>query len=507
MSPLILAVCPATAKHLTAWTLDNALPTLRAMSNRSWQPFIDGESRSGRGGPPLSQINPATEEIFCEVSSANEADVAEAIQGAQQAYTQGWRGLAPRQRADVLFNIARIIRENLEPLAQLESQNIGKPISDARDEIGLGARVFEYYAGSISKLFGQTIPVARGGFDFTLRQPMGVVAAIVPWNFPFPIACWKVAPALAAGNTVVLKPASQSPLTAIRLGELAHQAGLPAGALQVIPGPGSAIGDALATHPLIRKVSFTGSTEIGSRLMGLAARDLKRVSLELGGKSPNIVFADADLEQAATSSPMSVFANTGQDCCARSRVFVERSVFDRFVELFVDATQKLVVDDPAKDSAQIGPLVSASQRRVAEEFIEGARKAGRTIAAGGDRPLAKGFYLSPTVILGVEPVDRVWQEEVFGPVVCIRPFDDEAQMLREVNDSRYGLSGSIWTNDLKRALRVSRLVESGVLSVNSHSSVHVEAPFGGFKQSGLGRDLGMAAMEGYTELKNVYVAE
>jgi betaine-aldehyde dehydrogenase len=441
------------------------------------------------------------------VSTAGEADVREAVEGAQQAFVQGWRNLAPRQRADVLFNVARKIRENLEPLAQLECENIGKPISDARDEIGLGARVFEYYAGAISRFFGQTIPVARGGFDFTLRQPMGVVAAIVPWNFPFPIACWKVAPALAAGNTVVLKPASQSPLTALRLGQLAHEAGLPPGALQVIPGPGSTIGDLLATHPLIRKVSFTGSTEIGSRIMGLAARDLKRVSLELGGKSPNIVFADADLEQAATSSPMSVFANTGQDCCARSRVFVERSVFDRFVELFVDTTRKLVVAEPANTSTQIGPLVSSAQRQVAEEFIGEARKAGRVVATGGGRPFSKGFYLEPTVLLGVEPSDRVWREEVFGPVVCIRPFDDEEQMLREVNDSRYGLSGSIWTNDLKRALRISRQVESGVLSINSHSSVHVEAPFGGFKQSGLGRDLGMTAMEGYTELKNIYVAE
>ncbi len=429
------------------------------------------------------------------------------MEGAQQAFAQGWRDIIPRRRTDLLFNIARLIRENLEALARLESQNIGKPIRDARDEIGLGARVFEYYAGAVTKFFGQTIPVARGGFDFTVRQPMGVIAAIVPWNFPFPIACWKVAPALAAGNSVVLKPASQSPLTAIRLGQLAHEAGLPPGVLQVVPGPGSIIGDALATHPLVRKISFTGSTEIGSRLMGLAARDLKRVSLELGGKSPNIVFADADLEQAAASSPMSVFANTGQDCCARSRVFVERPVFDQFVERFVAATRQLRVDDPARESTEIGPLVSAGQREVAEQFIDEARRAGRLIATGGRRPFAKGFFLEPTVLLGVAPTDRVWQEEVFGPVVCLRPFDGEEEMLREVNDSRYGLSGSLWTNDLKRALRVSRRVETGVLSINSHSSVHVEAPFGGFKQSGLGRDLGMAALEGYTELKNIYVAE
>lgn len=469
--------------------------------------FINGEFKGSSDGKTIPQTNPATEQIFCEVSAATVGNVETAIAGAQRAFDAEWRDLSPRKRTDILFNVARVIRENLETLAQLESQNVGKPISDARDEIALGARVFEYYAGAVTKFFGQTIPVARGGFDFTLRQPMGVVAAIVPWNFPFPIACWKVAPALAAGNAVILKPASQSPLTAILLGQLAHQAGVPAGVLQVVPGQGSAIGDALATHPLIRKVSFTGSTEIGSRIMTMAARDLKRVSLELGGKSPNIVFADADLEQAATSSPMSVFANTGQDCCARSRMFVERSVYDKFVELFVAATKKIVVGDPAQDATQVGPLVSANQRAVSEEFIEGARKAGRTIACGGKRPLPKGFYLEPTVVLGAEPSDRVWQEEVFGPVVCIRSFDNEEAMLREVNASRYGLSGSLWTNDLKRALRVARRVESGVLSINSHYSVHVEAPFGGFKQSGLGRDLGMAAMEGYTELKNVYVAD
>ncbi len=471
------------------------------------QLFIDGRLRDSRDGKRIPQINPATEGIFAEVAEASVTDMQEAVEGAQRAFDQTWRDLTPRQRTDILFAIARLIRENAEPFAQLECRNVGKPISDARDEIELGARIFEYYAGAVTKFFGQTIPVGRGGFDFTLRQPMGVVAAIVPWNFPFPIACWKAAPALAAGNTVVLKPASQSPLTAILLGQLAHQAGLPAGALQVLPGAGGAIGDALVTHPLVRKISFTGSTSVGSRIMQKAAADLKRVSLELGGKSPNIIFADADVEQAASTSPMSVFANTGQDCCARSRVFVERTIFERFVEVFVETTQKLRVDEPTKETTQIGPLISAAQRQISEEFIAEARKAGRVIATGGRRPFAKGFYLEPTVILEVEPTDRVWREEVFGPVVCIRPFDDEAQMLREVNDSRYGLSASLWTNDLKRALRVARQIESGVLSINSHSSVHVEAPFGGFKHSGLGRDLGMAAMEGYTELKNIYVAD
>src|ERR1043166_6185890 len=477
------------------------------MSDFSTQLFINGELRDSSRSKRIPQTNPATEEVFAEVAAAGLPDLELAVEGAQRAFTQSWRDLAPTRRSSDLFSIARLIRENCEPLAQLESRNIGKPIIDARDEIQLGARVFEYYAGAVTKFFGQTIPVGRGGFDFTLRQPMGVVAAIVPWNFPFPIACWKAAPALAAGNTVVLKPASQSPLTAIALGRLAHQAGLPAGALQVLPGAGGEIGDALTEHPLVRKISFTGSTAIGSRIMAMAAPRLKRVSLELGGKSPNIIFADCDLEQAATASPMSVFANTGQDCCARSRVFVERRIFDRFVEKFIATTRQLRVGDPLDEKTQIGPLVSGVQRQVSEEFIVESRHAGRVIAAGGRRPYDRGFYLEPTVLLEVEPSDRVWCEEVFGPVVCIRAFDDEAQMLREVNDSPYGLSGSIWTNDLKRAIRVSRQVESGVLSINSHSSIHVEAPFGGYKQSGLGRDLGMSAMEGYTELKNIYVAE
>lgn len=468
---------------------------------------IDGEFRAGRSGKRIPQINPATESVFAEVASADSADLSGAIEGAQKAFEAGWRDLAPGKRASILFEIAKRIRENVEALAVMESQNIGKPIADARDEVLLGARVFEYYAGGVGRFFGQTIPVARGGFDFTIHQPMGVVAAVVPWNFPFPIACWKVAPALAAGNAVVLKPASQSSLTALALGKIVLEAGLPPGVLQVVSGGGRELGETLVTHPLIRKISFTGSTEVGVRIMELAARGLKRVSLELGGKSPNIVFADSDVDRAASGSPMSVFANTGQDCCARSRIFVERSVFDRFVEGFVKATQALVVGDPAQESTQIGPLVSAAQRTVSEDCLSDAARLGRRLVCGGQRPTGRGFYLQPAVLLDVDTADKVWREEVFGPVVCIRPFDDEASMLREVNASPYGLSGSIWTNDLNRALRVSRQVESGVLSVNSHSSVHVEAPFGGFKMSGIGRDLGMAALEGYTELKNVYIAQ
>lgn len=469
--------------------------------------FVDGAWREPASAARVSLINPATEEKFVEVASAEVSDVNAAVESAQRAWESGWRDLAPGKRSEILFNVARALRENIERIAELETLNIGKPIADARDEAALGARVFEFYAGAVTMFGGQTIPVARGGFDFTMRQPMGVVACIVPWNFPFPIACWKSAPALAAGNCVVLKPASLSPLTALALAEVAHGAGLPSGVLQVLPGSGSAIGEALVTHPLIRKVSFTGSTSVGQRIMELASRDIKRVSLELGGKSPNIVFADSDWHRAAETSPMSVFANTGQDCCARSRMFVERPVFDRFVDAFIAATKKLVVGDPAKPETQIGPMVSASQRATVEEYLSDARGRRSKFACGGGRLSGKGYYLQPTVLLDVDTADRCWHEEIFGPVVCLAPFDDEAQMLREVNASPYGLSGSLWTNDLRRALRVARAVESGVLSVNSHSSVHVEAPFGGFKRSGLGRDLGMTAMEGYTELKNVYIAE
>src|SRR5437867_2002465 len=317
------------------------------------QLFIDGAYRNSTSGRRTTLINPATEEPFAEIATADTSDVNTAIESAQHAWESSWRDLAPGKRSDILFNVASVLRENVEQIAQFETVHIGKPITDARDEAALGARVFEYYAGAVTKFGGEIIPVARGGFDFTLRQPLGVVACIVPWNFPFPIACWKAAPALAAGNCVVLKPASLSPLTALLLGELVHRAGLPSGALQVLPGSGAAIGEALITHPLIRKVSLTGSTDVGRRVMELAARDFKRISLELGGKSPNVIFADADWERAAETSPMSVLANTGQDCCARSRVFVEQAIFEPFVEKFVAATKKLIIGDPAKNETQL----------------------------------------------------------------------------------------------------------------------------------------------------------
>jgi betaine-aldehyde dehydrogenase len=468
--------------------------------------FIDGAYRPAASGRRAGLVNPATEESFIEVALGDQADVDAAVQGAQRAWENGWRDLAPGKRADILFNMAREIRDNQERLARLDMTQVGKPISDARDEAEMGAKTFEYYAGAIGTFCGQTIPVARGGLDFTLREPLGVVGAIVPWNFPFAIACWKVAPALAAGNCVVLKPSELSPLTALLLGEIAHEAGLPAGVLQVVNGEGPAAGAALVRHKGVRKISFTGSTAVGSGIMAAAAANVKRVSLELGGKSPNIVFADADWQRAADLSPMSVMANAGQDCCARSRLFVERPIYDQYLERFAAAAKKIIVGDPADERTQIGPLVSAKQRDRVESFLDDARKNNATFVLGGGRLPRKGYFLEPTLLADVNNTDRCWREEIFGPVVCIRPFDDEAAMLREVNDSPYGLSGSIWTNDIRRAIRVARQVQSGVLSINSNSSVFIEAPFGGYKQSGLGRDLGMSAMEGYTELKNIYVA-
>jgi len=469
------------------------------------QLLINGQWLDSSGAKRLAIVNPATEEIFTEVNAATAGEIGQAVELGQAAFESVWREMPPGERAELLYRLAKYIRENVEVIAQLETRNVGKPIGDARWEADAGAKVFEYYAGAIGHLCGQTIPVARGGFDFTLRQPMGVIAAITPWNFPFLIACWKVAPALAAGNSVILKPASLTPLTALMMGKIAQEAGLPNGVLQVLPGSGSEAGNALATHPLVRKIGFTGSTEVGATIMKLAAADIKRVSLELGGKSPNIVFANSDWERAADESPMSVFANTGQDCCARSRMFIERTIFNEFVDRFVAATEALNIGDPTNEATQIGPMVCSAQRDLSETYIGGARDAGRRIHTGGNRPNEHGFYLNPTVITGVQTNDRAWREEIFGPVVCLRPFTEESEMLREVNDTNFGLSGSIWSNNLSQALHVACQIESGVISINSHSSVHTEAPFGGFKQSGLGRDLGMSAIEACTEVKNIYI--
>jgi acyl-CoA reductase-like NAD-dependent aldehyde dehydrogenase len=451
--------------------------------------------------------DPATGEVCAEIFDARVEDVDLAVKAAEKAFRGSWQKTIPAQRAEILAAMAAQIDARKERIAWADCWNMGKPLQSGRGEAGNGADTFRYYAGLLASAGGQVVPVAKEGFDFTIRVPFGVVVGIVPWNFPFPIACWKTAAALAAGNCVVLKPAQFTPWSALLLAEAAREAGLPEGVLQVLPGGGSELGDPLVTHPGVRKISFTGSTEIGRHIMKMAANDIKRVSLELGGKSPNVVFADADVDKAAAASPISVFDNTGQDCCARSRILVEEGVADRFVKGFVDSTNKLKVGDPKKDETALGPLVHQKQLETTESYVEAARKKGRKILCGGKRIGSKGFFYEPTLIVGCEKDDSWWQEEIFGPVASLRTFRTEEEAVQEANDSIYGLSGSLWTLGLDRALRVALAIESGNLSVNSHSSVFTQAPFGGVKQSGIGRELGQAGLEGFSEPKNVFIGK
>ncbi|MBF6177186.1 aldehyde dehydrogenase [Nocardia otitidiscaviarum] len=454
-----------------------------------------------KGAPVTTQvINPATAAVVATVEAADLAATDAAIDRARRAAAD-WRAVAPGDRARLLRRFAEAVDADLERLARLEVRNAGHTIGNARWEAGNVRDVLHYSAGLPERLLGSQIPVA-GGVDITFCEPLGVVGIIVPWNFPMPIAAWGFAPALAAGNTVVLKPAELTPLTAIRLGELAREAGLPEGVFQIVTGKGSVVGQRFVTHPAVRKVVFTGSTEVGKQIMAGCAEQVKRVTLELGGKSANIVFADADLERAAATAPYAVFDNAGQDCCARSRILVQRSVFDRFLELLEPAVQAVRVGDPADESTEMGPLISAAHRERVAGFLEPAT----TVAFTGTCPDGPGFWFAPTVVLPGSPTDRVVTEEVFGPVVAVLPFEDEADAIRIANDTEYGLSGSLWTSDVGRALRVSRAVEAGNLSVNSHSSVRYSTPFGGFKQSGLGRELGPDAARAFTETKNVFIA-
>ena len=445
----------------------------------------------------VSVVNPATEETIAELAEAGVEETDEAVARARAAFP-AWRAVPPSHRARMLRRLAGLAEEHSEELALLETRNVGKPISDSRGEVAMVAEVFNFYAGAVDKHYGETIPVA-GGVDLTFREPLGVVGLIVPWNFPLNIASWKLGPALACGNTVVLKPAELTPLSALRLAELALEAEIPDGVLNVVVGPGRVVGQRLVEHPDVAKIGFTGSTEIGRGVMAGAAQTIKRVTLELGGKSANVVFADADLEAAAAAAPLAVFGNAGQDCCARSRILVERSAYDRFLGLLVAATEGVRVGSPEDDATEMGPLISAQQREKVSSYADG------NVVYRGNTPEGKGFWFPCTLVEATND-DRVAREEVFGPVAAMIPFEDEADAVRIANDTPYGLSGSIWTENGARAMRVARALETGVLSINSNTSVRASTPFGGFKQSGFGRELGMHALEGYSEIKNVYLS-
>ena len=448
----------------------------------------------------LEILNPATEEVVERLEPATAEDADAAVARAKEAFP-AWRDVAPADRSRLLRRLADRLEAERENLAQLESRDTGKPINEARGEMGMVADTFHYYAGMPERLLGDTIPVS-GGVDVTFREPLGVVALIVPWNFPLTIASWKMAPALAAGNTIVLKPAELTPLTALEFERIAREAGIPEGVVNVLVGPGSVVGQRLVEHEDVAKVAFTGSTAVGRGIMAGASGTIKRVTLELGGKSANVVFADADLERAAASAPMAVFGNAGQDCCARSRILVQKDVFDEFLDRMKPAVEALRVGDPLDEATEMGPLISADHReRVAAYVPEDA-----PVAFRGGAPEGSGFWFPPTVLAPVSNEDKAAREEIFGPVVAVIPFDDEDDAVRQANDTPYGLSGSVWTENGAKALRVARRIETGVLSINSNTSVRVATPFGGFKQSGVGRELGPHALDHYTEVKNVYIS-
>ncbi len=474
-----------------------------------WLAWINGRQEEPTTGAFFTVEEPATGQPLAEVAECGLEDVHRAVGVAREAFESGvWANQSATSRGKVLLRLAQEIRDNVEQLAEWETRQVGKPIRDARGEVLTAADCFEFYAGAANKLYGHTIPVSATGFDYTIRMPVGVVALIVPWNFPFLITAWKVAPALAAGNSILIKPASYTPLTALLLGPLAAAAGIPDGVLNVVPGPGRTVGEAMVAHPGVDKVAFTGETRTGSRVLELAAPNITRVSLELGGKSPTIVFQGVDVDRVAFLAVQSAYANSGQDCCARSRILVQREIHNEFVESVVKHVSALKLGDPLDPDTEMGPLISQSHRdRVATYVAQGQKEGAELVLDPNAKSLPqKGFYLSPAVFSGVQSDMTVVREEIFGPVTTVQAFDSEEQAIRLANDTKYGLSGSVFARDIGQALRVVNQVRAGVMSVNSIKSVHLEAPFGGFKQSGMGRELGMEALEMYTELKNVFVS-